>query len=48
MKDPEITICSGMSDFVLIDRIIEISPGKIIAGKVMKRAPIFSGIEALA
>ncbi|HAJ26967.1 MAG TPA: hypothetical protein DCG53_06930 [Syntrophus sp. (in: bacteria)] len=48
MKDPGITICSGMSGFVLIDRIIEIGPDKIMAGKAMKRAPIFSGIEALA
>jgi hypothetical protein len=48
MKDPGFTICSGMNDFVLIDRIIAIGPDKIRAVKVMKRAPIFSGIEALA
>lgn len=44
----QITVFSGMRGFVMIDRIFDISPREIAAGKRLAKAPPFAGIEALA
>lgn len=37
-----------MQNFVLLDRIFNVSPDRITAGKNLIKAPIFAGIESLA
>lgn len=44
----EINIHSGMHDFALLDRVYDVSPDQITAGKVLTKAPLFAGIESLA
>lgn len=44
----QIIVLSGMRGFVMIDRIFDVSPQGITAGKGLSKAPLFAGIEALA
>jgi len=44
----QVNIRSGMHNFILLDRIFNMSRDRIIAGKVLRKEPLFTGIEALA